>query len=83
MFCIRWCCVQNRFVACAMCVEKVMHGSNANITRVCFDKLEKYFCMHAMTAVCCNLFCCESQFTAKRQAGVCTSGMAHALLRDS
>ena len=35
------------FVACAMCVEKVMHGSDANITRDCFDKLEKYFCMHA------------------------------------
>jgi hypothetical protein len=40
------------FVACAMCVEKVMHGSDANITRDCFDKLEKYFCMHATTLAC-------------------------------
>jgi hypothetical protein len=55
MFCIRWCYVQNSFVACAMCVEKVMHGSNANITRVCFVNFAKYFCMHAMTVVVATL----------------------------
>jgi hypothetical protein len=49
------CFVQNSFVASAMCVEKFMHGSNANITRVCFVNFAKYFYMHANTIVVTTL----------------------------
>jgi len=44
--------VQNSFVACAICVEKVLHDSNANITCDCFDSFGKYFCAHATTCTC-------------------------------